>query len=226
MRIATKKLFTVLPAMILMLSFCLHMNGQQAGKLKLEHFIDVVSVSSPVISPDGREIIYTRAWVDMVNDARPSDLYIMNADGSRNRFLTRGGSPVWSPDGSRVAYVASGEPRGSQIFVKYIGLEGATQITRLEKSPSNVTWSPDGKQIAFSMLVPYQESVPIKMPARPEGAKWTEAPTIITSLVYRRDRVGFIEDGYTHIFICCRSSFAGNLFWNQSCRCSRIFLNK
>jgi dipeptidyl aminopeptidase/acylaminoacyl peptidase len=220
MKTAVRRFLYVMPAMIILVSFCLSLNGQQAGKLKLENIVDMVSVSSPKISPDGKEIIYTRGWVDMVNDSRPSDLYIMNDDGSSNRFLTRGSSPVWSPDGSRVAYIASGEPRGSQIFVKYIGLEGTTQITRLEKSPSNITWSPDGKSIAFSMLVPYQESIPIKMPARPEGAKWTEAPTIINSLVYRRDRVGFVEDGYTHIFVVSAEGGAirqlthGN--WNHS----------
>jgi hypothetical protein len=39
------------------------------------------------------------------------------------------------------------------------------------------------------------------MPARPSGAKWTEDPKIITNLVYRRDRVGFLEEGFTHIFV-------------------------
>ncbi|MEL7415968.1 MAG: prolyl oligopeptidase family serine peptidase, partial [Pseudomonadota bacterium] len=39
------------------------------------------------------------------------------------------------------------------------------------------------------------------MPARPEGASWTKAPRIVESLVYRRDRVGFTEEGYTHIYV-------------------------
>jgi dipeptidyl aminopeptidase/acylaminoacyl peptidase len=39
------------------------------------------------------------------------------------------------------------------------------------------------------------------MPAKPEGAKWTAPPRIVEDLVYRRDRVGFIEDGYYQLFI-------------------------
>ena len=39
------------------------------------------------------------------------------------------------------------------------------------------------------------------MPARPQGATWTKPPRIVESLVYRRDRVGFYEDGYTHIYV-------------------------
>ncbi len=39
------------------------------------------------------------------------------------------------------------------------------------------------------------------MPARPEGAKWIEAPRIVESLTYRADRQGFIEQGLNQIFI-------------------------
>ncbi len=186
---------------LILIFFQLPATAQEKRTLELEDFFDMVGVSGPRISPDGKEIIYTRSWTDKVNDRRRSDLYIMDVDGSRNRFFTSGSSPEWSPDGTRVAYLSQGEPRGSQIFVKYKGLEGATQITRVEKSPSNITWSPDGKYIAFSMLVPYSESWPIRMPSRPEGARWTEGPRIITSLVYRRDRIGFLEEGYRHIFV-------------------------
>ncbi|MBI2615361.1 MAG: S9 family peptidase, partial [Gemmatimonadetes bacterium] len=67
--------------------------------------------------------------------------------------------------------------------------EGATtQITRVEKAPSGITWAPDGKSLAFSMLVPKEERWAIKLPARPEGARWTADPRIVTKLDYRQDR--------------------------------------
>jgi dipeptidyl aminopeptidase/acylaminoacyl peptidase len=171
------------------------------NKLQLEQFFDVVSVADPKISPDGKEIIYTRGWVDKVNDNRKNELFIMDADGSKNRYFTKGSSASWSPDGSRVAYMSQGEPSGNQIFVKYKNMEGATQITRVEKTPSNMKWSPDGKFIAFNMLVPYSEPWSIKMPEKPKGAKWTEGPKVVTQLNYRRDRVGYLEEGFTHVFI-------------------------
>ena len=107
-------------------------------RLTLDLYLEYETVSDPQISPDGSQIIYTRGWVDKQNDRRESSLWIMNADGSKNRFLVRGSSARWSPTGDRIVYTAQGEPRGSQIFVRYMDAEGATsQITRVEKAPGD-----------------------------------------------------------------------------------------
>ena len=173
-----------------------------AGKLKLDQFFDMESVSNPRLSPDGSQIVYTRGVVDKVNDRRQSDLWIMNADGTRSRFLTEGSGAEWSPDGTRLAFTRTGQPRGTQIFVRWMDAEGATtQITRVEETPGSVTWTPDGKSILFTMTSSTPVSWPIKMPARPEGARWTEAPRIVESLNYRSDRRGFVDPSHTHIFI-------------------------
>jgi dipeptidyl aminopeptidase/acylaminoacyl peptidase len=171
----------VLPAVV--------MAQAEPGTLSLELYLDMESVSSPRISPDGAQIVYTRSWVDKVNDRRSSDVWITNADGSRNRFLVKGSSPTWSPDGTRIAFLAQGEPRGSQIFVRWMDAEGATtQITHVEKSPGSLRWSPDGERIAFTMSVDDRSSWSVKLPPRPEGANWTEGPRIVDRLNYRRDR--------------------------------------
>jgi dipeptidyl aminopeptidase/acylaminoacyl peptidase len=170
--------------------------------LSLDLYLEMERVSDPQLSPDGEHIIYTRGWIDKVNDRRQSALWIMNPDGSKNRFLTEGSGARWSPDGTRIAYLAAGEPKGSQIFVRWMDAEGATtQITRVDETPGSIRWSPDGKSIAFTMLVPTRDSWNVKLPPRPEGAKWTAGPRIIDRLNYRRDRVGFLEDGFRHVFI-------------------------
>jgi len=174
----------------------------QSKKLTLDMYLDMEDVADPQISPDGKQIVYTRRWVDKVNDRQSSALWMMNADGSRNRRLLDGGSGArWSPDGTRIAYTAEGQPGGSQIYVRWMDAEGSvTQVTRVEKAPSALAWAPDGKSIAFTMLVPKRESWNIRMPARPEGAKWTRDPRIVERVNYRRDRLGFLEDGFRHIF--------------------------
>ncbi len=172
------------------------------GTLKLETYLDWEWVGNPEISPDGSQILYTRTLVDKINDRRTSAVWIMDADGSRKRFLVDGSSPKWSPDGERIAYTAEGDPGGTQIFVRWMDDEGlSTQITRLQESPSNVEWAPGGEQIAFTMSVPSDNPWPISLPGKPAGAKWTEAPKVVNRLQYRRDRRGYIDEGYTHLFV-------------------------
>jgi len=174
----------------------------QERHVTLEMYLDMESVSNPQVSPDGSRIVFTRGGVDAVNDRRYSDIWIMDADGTRKRFLVDGTSPVWSPDGTRIAYLASGEPRGSQIFVRWMDAEGAaTQITRVDRSPGNLRWSPDGTRIAFTMAVEDAESWTVQLPPRPQGAQWTEGPKIVTRLGYRADRQGFVDTSHSHIFV-------------------------
>jgi dipeptidyl aminopeptidase/acylaminoacyl peptidase len=175
----------------------------QPATLKLEQYFDLEDVQDPQLSPDGKQIIFTRRWVDKLNDRWESSLWIMNADGSRSRQLLDGSNALWSPDGTRIAYLARGEPSGTQIWVRFMDGDAApTQITRLTESPSEVEWSPDGKSLAFRMLVMQKDDgMKIAMPAAPKGAKWVEPPRVVTRLNYRRDRQGFVDDGYRQLFV-------------------------
>ena len=170
--------------------------------LTVNHYLDWEQVADPQVSPNGAQIVYTRRWVNKIEDRWDSGLWIVNADGSKNRFLVKGSNAHWSPDGSRIAYLADGEPKGTQVFVRWMDAEGATsQITRVTETPANVSWSPDGRSLAFTMLVKSETPWKISMPAQPEGAKWTPAPRIVDKLHYRRDRMGYVEQGTTQIFL-------------------------
>ncbi|MFL5551644.1 MAG: prolyl oligopeptidase family serine peptidase [Gemmatimonadaceae bacterium] len=170
--------------------------------LTVDHYLDYEQISDPRISPDGKQVIYTRRWVNVLEDRWDSGLWLMNADGSHNRFLVKGSNAVWSPDGTRVAYLADGEPKGTQIFVRWMDTEGAgSQVTRLLESPADVKWSPDGKSLGFTQFVPKKSPWEISMPAAPAGAKWTSAPRIVQQLHFRQDRRGFTDPGYRHMFV-------------------------
>jgi dipeptidyl aminopeptidase/acylaminoacyl peptidase len=182
-----------------------HAGAQQPASgvrvLKVEDYLNYETVADPQVSPDGAQIVYTRRWVNQNDDKMEASLWVMNADGSKNRFLTKGSDAKWSPDGTRIAYTAEGDPKGPQVFVRWITENAATQITQVQHPPSNLRWSPDGKQIALTMLVPKESKWDIPLPKPPEGATWTKAPAVVDRLHYRQDRVGYTEAGFTHLFI-------------------------
>ena len=178
--------------------------AQQDSRLQLEHYLDWEFVNNPQLSPDGSQVIYTREWIDKINDRHANQIWIMNADGSRDRFLLDGSQPTWSPDGTRIAFVKEGDPSGSQIFVRWMDAEGAvSQVTRLTESPSSIQWSPDSDWIAFNALVeePMDPAWRIDMPDRPDGADWTAPPRIVERLNYRRDGSGWSPVGFRHIYV-------------------------
>lgn len=190
-----------LPLLTATTSLRAQQNQPPKDRLTIADYFDWEDVGGPSLAPDGKQIIYTRTWIDKLNDKRESSVWIMNADGTKNRFLVKGADAKWSPDGNRISYVAPGEPGGAQIWVRYMDAEGATtQITRLTETPSDVEWAPDGKTIAFGMLVRGTDMWRINMPAAPRGAKWTEAPRVVTKVKYRADRQGFLEDGLRQLF--------------------------
>ncbi|MGH7462289.1 MAG: TolB family protein, partial [Longimicrobiales bacterium] len=178
--------------------------AQNPDKIQLADYLEWETVSNPQLSPDGKQIVFARRWVDKLNDRWESSLYIMNVDGTRMRKLTDGSNPIWSPDGTRIAFTHRGEPSGTQIFVRWMDAEGATtQVTRLTDSPTDVVWTPDGKSLVFRQLVPEVKSwgVEGKVGAlRPRNATWTQAPRVVERLNYRRDGSGFVGDGTQHLF--------------------------
>jgi len=170
--------------------------------LSVADYLDFEQVTDPQISPDGSQIIYTRRWVDQKTDRWSSALWIMDADGVRHRFLQKGSNARWSPDGSRILFITSGDNGKPQIFVRWMDDEGAvSQVTRVDVTPSSPEWSPDGSQIAFVAIVPAKDSWSIDLPSAPEGATWSKPPRILDRLHYRQDRVGFQDPGFSHLFV-------------------------
>lgn len=177
------------------------MSQVSAQKLEYMDIFQLEYVSNPQISPDGSQIVYSRNYVDVMTDKVKSDLWTIQFDGSRHRPLIAGASsPVWSKDGGELLYLSKGES-STQIFKRWMDDGQSVQLTRLVESPSNLSPSPDGKWIAFTMFVPQSSKPMISLPKKPKGATWAPEAKVIDKLRYRSNGRGYLKDGFTQIFL-------------------------
>lgn len=176
----------------------------KARVLDKETFMEMESVSSPAISPDGKQIVFTRTWVDKTKDQYRSNLWIIDVDGSRVRELTSGArsdsAPVWSPDGKRIAFLSDRDGT-NQLHVMWVETREMAQLTHLEQAPSNIKWSPDGKYIGYSAFVPDNDPIlAVKLPERPRGAEWAKPAVLVDRLSWAADGRGPTPKGNTHVY--------------------------
>ena len=175
-----------------------------SGTFGARDLFGLQAVSDPQVRPDGGAVAYVRIANDIMTDRARRSIWLVDPlTGAQTPLVTDDNAniaPRWSPDGSRLAYVAAG-PGGAQLYVRWIAAGRAARIATLAEAPNDVAWSPDGKTLAFTMLIP-DEGKPMGAPmGKPEGAKWAEPLQVIDRVTYRADGEGFLKPGYRHVFV-------------------------
>ena len=116
------------------------------------------SIADVALSPDGRHAVLAVRSTILSENRTQTDLWRVPTDASsaaRQLTFDRAGESglSWSPDGSRVAFLADRD--GSrQVWALPVGGGEAVKLTTHGDSVSAFAWSPDGKQIAFVAPVP------------------------------------------------------------------------
>jgi Tol biopolymer transport system component len=105
--------------------------------------------TDPVISPDGKKILFTLGTLDA---SSASPLWSVNSDGTGLTQLTTDGAidyhPTWSPDGSQIAFVSTRDGN-DEIYVMNADGTGQLNVTNNAANDNSPSWSPSGTTILF-----------------------------------------------------------------------------
>ncbi|MBX7495963.1 S9 family peptidase [Qipengyuania sp. 6B39] len=121
----------------------------------------------PVFSPDGSRVAFVSRRFADAERSPDFNLYVARIDqpGKAPLQVTRyagadndpgfGSYPAWSPDGSRIAYIRTGDPKliwyatNDLAVVPSSGGEGLVLTDALDRNVSDPIWSADGSAISF-----------------------------------------------------------------------------
>ncbi|MGH8113806.1 MAG: TolB family protein, partial [Rhodanobacteraceae bacterium] len=132
----------------------LPMLARAATPFQLDDLQKLVKLSDPQLSPDGKSVavvVTTPVWK---TDKYDTELDIVNVASGARRALTHDrehvSSPRWSPDGTRLAFLAKdSKTKKSQIYVMPLAGGDAQRITDAKQGIVEFTWSPESDRIAY-----------------------------------------------------------------------------
>ena len=102
---------------------------------------------------------------------------------------------------ARIAFL-SNRSGSSQIHVMWADTRETLQLTRVDRDPSALKWSPDGTQILFTMnLLDETPILPVKLPQTPRGAELARGAVVVDRLCWGADGTGPTSKSYNHVFV-------------------------
>lgn len=131
--------------------------AQKGASISFEKWISLKSASSPLISPDGRTIVYSVNTTDWANNTYDTELW-MSRDGETPVQLTRtvkgsSFSPRFSPDSRFVSFLADRGDKTQLFIIAVMGGE-ALPITKEEDGIAAYEWNNTGDKIALVKTEP------------------------------------------------------------------------
>jgi dipeptidyl aminopeptidase/acylaminoacyl peptidase len=160
----------------------------QSRPISPEDVYRLLAVADAQLSPDGRLVAYVVTGIDREKNRRVSGIWTVPADGTGEPkpFIqdVPARAPRWSPDGKWLAFVSNSGGK-NQVWIVARDGSGRRRITSFAGGASACAWSPDGAMLAVT--------------AKPAAHQHDVRD--YTTMLYKQDGAGFIDDARSHIYI-------------------------
>ena len=135
------------------------------------------------VSPDGKRVVYTVAYYSVPENKSNREVFVMNADGSDNKQITKTGfaenEAVWIKGGTKIAFLCN-ESGSSQFWEMNPDGTDRKRLSDYDKDIEGFAFSPDEKKVLFISQVKTVNSTADKYPDLDKATG-----VIITDLMYK-----------------------------------------
>ena len=135
------------------------------------------------VSPDGKRVVYTVAYYSVPENKSNREVFVMNADGSDNKQITKTGfaenEAVWTKGGTKIAFLCN-ESGSSQLWEMNPDGTDRKRLSDYDKDIEGFAFSPDEKKVLFISQVKTVNSTADKYPDLDKATG-----VIITDLMYK-----------------------------------------